>query len=143
MGPPPPVYLKNHVSALQHTAFVRSTIAELVLAGSAEMVSERPRIVMPLGVVAKKGCDKYRLYDARFVNAYLLVASFRYEDLGACENYILPNDYLLTFDLSYGYHHLDIDPAFWQFLGFEWEGNYYVSLPCLLAWPAHVGHSLN
>ena len=87
-------------------------------------------------VVAKKGCDKYRLiYDARFVNAYLLVPSFRYEDLGACENHILPNDYLLTFDLSKGYHHLDIDPAFWQFLGFEWEGNYYVntSLPFGLA----------
>jgi hypothetical protein len=29
-------------------------------------------------------------------------------------------------DLKSGYHHVDIHPDFWQFLGFEWEGKYYV-----------------
>jgi hypothetical protein len=91
MGPPPIIFLPNHVSAFQHKDFVSASIAELLSSGSAEMVSERPRVVMPLGVVAKKGGDKFRLiYDARRVNKHLLVPSFFYEDLGACENYILP-----------------------------------------------------
>jgi hypothetical protein len=46
-----------------------------------------------------------------------------------------PGDYIITIDLSKGYHHMDIDPAFWTFLGFEWEGDYYIftSLPFGLA----------
>jgi len=136
MGQPAPIHLKNHASTLQHSDFIRTAISELVLSGSAEKVSERPHCVLPLGIVAKKGGDKYRLiFDAREVNAHLVIPSFIYEDLGSCENYILPNDFLLTFDLSKGYLHLDIDPAFWKFLGFEWEGHFYVytSLPFGLA----------
>lgn len=35
-------------------------------------------------------------------------------------------DLLFTVDLKSGYHHVDVDPSFWQFLGFEWQGRYYV-----------------
>lgn len=29
------------------------------------------------------------------------------------------------FDLQSGYHHIDIDPCFQQYLGFSWKGNYF------------------
>ena len=40
------------------------------------------------------------------------------------------NEYLFKFDLKSGYHHVDIHPDYFQFLGFQWEDkgvpNYYV-----------------
>ena len=30
------------------------------------------------------------------------------------------NDYVVTFNLKSGYHHVDIFQAHWQYLGFSW-----------------------
>ncbi|GJP42026.1 hypothetical protein CLOM_g1629, partial [Closterium sp. NIES-68] len=44
-------------------------------------------------------------------------------------------DWLFTIDLKSGYHHVDIHPAFWQFLRFSLQGQDYQfhSLPFGLA----------
>ena len=31
-----------------------------------------------------------------------------------------PGDYMFTFDLKSGYHHVDIQREHWKYLGFEW-----------------------
>ncbi|CAI7860190.1 unnamed protein product [Closterium sp. NIES-53] len=48
---------------------------------------------------------------------------------------IQPNDWMLSVDLKSGYHHVDIHPTCWKYLGFQFEGNYYFfqSLPFGLA----------
>ena len=33
-----------------------------------------------------------------------------------------PGDYLVTFDLKSGYHHISIAEAYWKYLGFSWVG---------------------
>ena len=33
---------------------------------------------------------------------------------------------MFTFDLISGYHHLDIHPEHQTYLGFQWEGQFYV-----------------
>ena len=93
-----------------------------------------PHVVSPLGIVFQK--DKSRLiFDGRYINSFLKIPSFKYEDLGTCYQYLHPNDFMLTYDLSSGYHHMDMAEAFFTYLGFEWEGQYYVftSLPFGLA----------
>ena len=35
-------------------------------------------------------------------------------------------DYLFSFDLKSGYHHVDIAKHHWKYLGFNWEGMNYV-----------------
>ena len=35
-------------------------------------------------------------------------------------------DYLFSFDLKSGYHHVDIAEAQQKYLGFAWDGHYYV-----------------
>ena len=35
-------------------------------------------------------------------------------------------DYLFSFDLKSGYHHADIAPPLCKYLGFAWEGHFYV-----------------
>ena len=51
-----------------------------------------------------------------------------------------PDDYMFTFDLKAGYHHVDIYKQHWDYLGFSWgEGTtqqYYIFL-CPPIWPSH------
>jgi hypothetical protein len=124
-GPPSPNFSRNHKSAYDHSAFVTLNITELLAAGSIEQVSKQPYNVSALGVCVQK--EKCRLiFDGRYINEHLIIPSFKYEDLSFCEQYIQPNDFMISYDYSKGYHHLDIHPDFWQFLGFEWKGSFYV-----------------
>lgn len=133
-GPPMDKSFKNHNSSFQHEKFVDDTIAELLLAGSIRKEKKKPKVVSPLGVVVQH--DKKRLiFDARYINSHLVIPSFKYEDLGSLDNYIRPNDYLMTLDLSKGYHHVDMHDDAMCYMGFEWKGQFYVwqSLPFGLA----------
>ena len=108
---------KNHNSSFQHEKFVDDTIAELLLAGSIRKEKKKPKVVSPLGVVVQH--DKKRLiFDARYINSHLVIPSFKYEDLGSLDNYIRPNDYLMTLDLSKGYHHVDMHDDAMCYMGF-------------------------
>lgn len=124
---PAQVYQRNHPSALNQQAFVSQAVRELLATRTAVAVPERPHCVMPLGVVPKPGTDKLRLiYDARFLNSHVQCPSFKYETLAGLSSVLRPGDQLFTVDLKSGYHHLDIAEDFWKYLGFEWEGQYYV-----------------
>jgi hypothetical protein len=140
-GPPPsPHFQRNHPSAFENPAFVSEAVASLVITGAAMKVSQRPFIVSPLGVVPK-GLDKLRLIlDLRFVNSFLRVDSFKYESLKTVPYLCKLRDLLFSVDLKSGYHHVDIHPDYWQFLGFEWEGQFYVfcQLPFGLATACYV-----
>jgi hypothetical protein len=56
----------------------------------------------------------------------LKVDSFRYGNVREVFSMCKLRDFLFTVDLKSGHHHVDVHPDFWQFLGFEWEGKYYV-----------------
>jgi hypothetical protein len=106
---------------------VTEAVATLVVTYAAKEVATHPFIVSPLGVVPK-GIDKLRLIlDLRYVNSLSLkVNSFCYENVKEVSNLCKLHDFLFTVDLKSGYHHVDIHPDFWQFLGFEWQGKYHV-----------------
>ena len=53
-------------------------------------------------------------------------ASFKYEDLRTVLSMFNRGDYVLTFDLKFGYHHVDVNEEHWKYLGFCWKGQYYV-----------------
>ena len=136
-GPPPPGhYHTNHQSAFNNAGFVSTAIHEMLLAGSLVHVDHKPFMVSPLGVVFKHSNGKPRLiFDARVLNSFIIVPSFKYEDLGFIPQILKPDDYFVTTDYSRGYHHVDLHEDFWKYFGVEWEGNYYVfcSLPFGLA----------
>jgi hypothetical protein len=135
-GPPPAKSFTNHKTATDNFEFVSTTITKLLLAGSLERVYIKPWLVSPLGVVFKASNGKPRMiFDARYLNSHIIVPSFKYEDLGACHQFMKPDDYMVFTDMTNGYHHLDIDPEFWQYFGIEWEDQFYVftSLPFGLA----------
>jgi len=55
---------------------------------------------------------------------------FKYEDLRKAMQMLELGDYVFTFDLKSGYHHVDINQQHWDYLGSSWgEGEtqqYYV-----------------
>ena len=74
-------------------------------------------------------------YQSSTLESVSLETSFKYEDLHPLMMQILtPSDFVFKFDLNSGYHHLDIFPEDWQYLGFTWNmesGNKYFTFTVL------------
>lgn len=125
--PPAPRYMRNHPSALQHHSFVTTAVAELVKTHVVSVVHTRPLVVSPLGVVPKRGESKYRLiFDGRYINDHLVIPTFKYETLSCIPDWAQLGDYCFTVDLTAGFHHLELHPDSIPYMGFQWNGVYYV-----------------
>ena len=123
-GPPADKHFQNHRSCNEHAKFIDETIADLIAAQSIVEVLEKPKVICPLGVVQQR--EKLRMiYDARYINAHVQIPSFKYEDLRVCESVLRPNDYMMTVDLSKGYHHVDLHDETIPYMGLQWGGKYY------------------
>ncbi|GJP71712.1 hypothetical protein CLOP_g2515 [Closterium sp. NIES-67] len=88
----------------------------------------------PLNVVEQR--DKCRLIlDLRKVNTHLEAPKFKYKGLNRVAELIRQDDWMFSIDLKSGYHHVEIHPSCWKFLGFQFKGIYYSfrSLPFGLA----------
>ena len=118
---PPPVCMRNHHSALQNTAFVSESVSELLLANCIVECSDCPLICSPLQVVTNVRGKQHLVIDLRYVNQYLRQQKFKYEGLNVIPSLFKQGDFMITFDLKSGYHHVDIHQDCWQYLGFSWE----------------------
>ena len=56
-----------------------------------------------------------------YLNKFLCKQSFKYEDLRVAMLMFEKDNYMFTFDLKSGYHHIDICPAQHKYLGFARE----------------------
>ena len=52
--------------------------------------------------------------NLRYVNQFLKMDSFKYEDLRTLLSILSPNDFYLRFDLKSGYHHVEIFEPHWK-----------------------------
>jgi hypothetical protein len=125
---PPPRLMRNHQGALEQRAFVTDSIKALLAAGAVRQVSARPTVVNPLNAVPKpRQPGKYRLIlDLRYVNQYVYCRKFKFEKLTDVEQIFQPNDFLVSADLTNSYWQLRMREDACEYLGFEWEGQYYV-----------------
>ena len=118
---PPGFYAENNLSALKHADFVGEAVEKLLSSGFIAELPEPAYCCNPL-TVADKG--KLRLVlDLRHINTYLVLKKFKYEDLKIVAEIFEQHDYFIRFDLTSGYHHIDIHPEHQQFLGFHWVFN--------------------
>ncbi|VDI62905.1 Hypothetical predicted protein [Mytilus galloprovincialis] len=123
---PDSVILQNNKSAFMHEKFVDSAIEDLVISGSAEVVTVRPHVINPLTVsVSSKGKERLIL-DLRHVNEHVVLSRIKFEDLKTVSQYIKSESFGLFFDLKSGYHHVDVFHAHRQYLGFQWKNKFYV-----------------
>ena len=137
---PPAGRLRNQRSCDDHEAFVNQAVKDLLECGSAvEVKQEFTKCVSPLGVV--QGASKLRLIlDLRQVNNCLSKPSFKLEDIRTAAKIYRKGDFVVTFDLKSGYHHVDIAEEHWKYLCFEWKEKFYCfrSLPFGLSTAPHL-----
>ena len=117
---PPRHEMTNHKSAFEEEAFVSGQIMELLSAGCViETNHSDVHVISPLGVV-NNGSKKRMILDLRYVNKYLRIPKFKYEDIRTVRDIFSIGDWFFKFDYKSGYHHVDIIPSHQKFLGFSW-----------------------
>lgn len=79
-----------------------------------------PTVCSPLSVVANAQGKLRLVLDLRYINQFLPERKFKYEGLGLVPQMFSKGEYFFTFDLKSGYHHVDIHPDCWGYLGFSW-----------------------
>ncbi len=122
---PTPYSRKNQVSAFQNGAFVQESINDLLATGCILEVPSAPHIRSPLSVVVSSSGKKRLVVNLRHLNRFLWKQKFKYEDLRVAMALFEKGDYLFSFDLKSGYHHVDIRPIHYTYLGFEWGQKFY------------------
>ena len=120
---PPPRYQPNQKSAVTDHEFVSAAIKELLMNRCAHKVSVRLPICNPLSVVTNADRKKRLVVNLRYLNQYLLKEKFKYEDMRIALLMFQSGDFMCSFDLKSGYHHIDIHSEHWQYLGFSWALN--------------------
>lgn len=81
---------------------------------------EAPVIVNHLSVTIQKSGKKRLILDLRHVYQFLYKCRFRCEDLFIAKEFLSPGDYMFSFDLKSGYHHVEIFPDHRKHLSFAW-----------------------
>lgn len=117
---PTPFSTRNSSSAFEHSAFVGSAISDLIRQGCVTEVFEKPIIINPLSVSIQKSGKERLILDLRHVNQFLFKQMFRSEDLSVAKEVLCPANYMLSFDLKWGYHHVEIFPDQRKYLSFSW-----------------------
>ena len=125
----------NNQSALNNASFVESAIAELVHTHALVEVPFIPHVVNPLSVSIQSSGKKRLILDLRHVNHFIWKQKFRCEDWRVLLSYVNKGDYLFSFDLKSGYHHIDIFPDHQTFLGFSWVFSGTVRYFCFASLP--------
>ena len=113
--------MKNNNSALEHSKFVREAIKELLAKGLIVQSLTAPDIINPLTVATNKSGKKRLILDLRYVNKFLWKEKVKFEDWNEALSYFQKGDYMFSFDLKSGYHHIDIFHEHTKFLSFAWD----------------------
>ena len=116
----PPAYFQEHKSAISHYLFVDEAIKGFLSNQCAMIVEGRPYVCSPLSVVTKSAGNVHLVLNSWYLNQFLHVVSFNYEDLRIAALMFEPNDFLFKLDLKSGYHHVEIHPVHFKYLDFKW-----------------------
>ena len=109
-----------------NSAFVADTVSKLLANGCIRYAKERPVVCNPLLVVTGSSGKLCLVINLRYLNKFLQTQKFKYEDMRTALMLLNKGDYICTFDLKSGYHHVDMHAESQKFLGFEWDHKYYV-----------------
>ena len=111
----------NNHSALHNANFVTQAVEQLLNTGRIKEVKNPPYVVNPLSV-SENGSQKLRLIlDLRYMNKHVFKGKIKFDNWKIIQDFLEPIDLLFKFDISQGYHHIDIDEQHQKYLGFLWK----------------------
>lgn len=115
---PSSVFLHNNRSALDNMPFVTEAVADLVNTGRVIEMPFRPLVVNPLTVSINRSGKKRLILDLRYVNKFIWKEKITFQDIRLWLDYVQKDGFMCKFDLTSGYHHIDISTKHQMFLGF-------------------------
>ena len=123
--PEPRVFANPKFSDAEN-AFLKHELLLLEARGVVKRVKETPHCVSPLKVVPKPN-GKFRLIcDLRYVNSHCNTPRFSSECVEILPELVRGGELAVTLDLRYGFYHFSIKPEFQKYLGFEYNGSWWV-----------------
>ena len=121
---------------IQSSAHHNADFVELLQNRCVRKILYRPHICNPLSVVSNSTGKLRLVLNLRYLNQFLLKEKFKYEDLRVAMLMFQPDDYMFTFDLKSGYHHIDIHKEHWKYLGFAWGRAQAFNIMCFVYSPS-------
>lgn len=120
------LHARNHFVNKVQKQFITSEIKSLLSRGAISQVDYVPFCVNPIGCVPKKG-NKWRLItDLRQLNQNIKCPYFKNDSIDTVCDLVESNDNFITLDLKDGFQHIEVNEQFRTYLGFSWNGKYYV-----------------
>ena len=107
----------NNKSYFEHQEFALGEIENLIKAGKAELMTHS---VNPLSVQVEP-TKKRLILDCSFLNKYVIVPSFKMDDVKVGRTFFKKGGYMFSYDMKDGYHHLLVAESFRDYLGFAFE----------------------
>ena len=96
-----------------------SAISELPSLECITEVFAPPAVINRLSVSIQKSAKKLLILDLHHVNQYLFKSKFRCEDVSIARELLNPGEFMFSFDIKSGYHHVEIFPEHSQYLSFS------------------------
>lgn len=120
---PESVFLSNNKSALQSAPFVEKAIIDLLNKKLVTECFEPPYYVNPLTVSAPLNKKPGLIINLRHVNACVVKRTLKFKGSLEGLNFAKKCGFVIKFDLTSGYRHINIHPDFVRYLyiGFSWN----------------------
>ena len=122
---PPESFSKNNISALKNMEFVEEVVFELLKSNRVVQTPFKHWIVSQLSVSTNKLGKKRLIFDLKILNTFLWKQKVSFEDWKIASEYLEKDSFCFKFDLSKGYHHVNIFSGHQSFLGFSIKRKYY------------------
>jgi len=116
------LHQENQDSVLKNVDFVAEAIKELEANWCVERVDKQPHICSPLSVVENGKGKCCLVINLWYLNQSLWKDKFKYEDIQIAMLVFQKDDYMFSFHLKSGYHHVEIYELHRRYLGFQWFG---------------------
>ena len=111
----------NNHSTLNNANFVTQAVEQLLKKGRIKEVKTPPYVVNPLSV-SENGSQKLRLIlNLRNVNKLVFKDKIKSDNWKIMQDFLQPTDLPFKFDISQGYHYIDVDEQHQKYLGFSWK----------------------
>lgn len=118
--------IPNNRSAIEHSVFVSEEVGALSEIGSVIKVDKPPFGVNPLTVAVQASGKKRLVLDCSYLNTFLVTYKFKLEQLENILKFVEKDCFMAKLDLKSGYHHVHVSTEHQKYLGFHWNGQYYM-----------------
>ena len=124
---PPSAHFTNNCSAIVYGDFFAQAISDILATGSVVECDSAPIVVNPLSVSVQSICKKRLILYLRHPNYFVMKSKVIFENAKSMLFSFVDSsqNWLSSFHIKSGYHHIDIFPPDHEFLGFSWFKDWF------------------